>query len=372
VFAFTIVLFFLGIVAVICLHELGHYLVARRYGFKVEEYFVGFGPKLWSTRRGEIEYGVKAIIAGGYVKIAGMNPYQPVPDEDLPRAYGSKPIWQRALVIFAGPGSHFLIAAVLFTLGFLFVGDPDTSVQQVTATEKVGETSPAAAAGLQPGDRIVGIADIDYPTPDELSAASLAAADSGTPLTYTIERGGRTFEVKITPVLSTVEGKPAGRIGIIIENGPLGPTLGPLEAVGHGVAEVGTTVKLTLQEIPRIFGPAGISRVVSLVFTDAQHKDTDPVSVVGIGKQVGETGRITGLAYLMTFALGAVTVFIGLLNLLPLPPFDGGHLAMLAIEKIRGRAVDMRRVIPVAVAVMGFFVTFVTLAVIADIKDIAR
>jgi membrane-associated protease RseP (regulator of RpoE activity) len=371
-FALTIVLFFLGIVAVICLHELGHYFVARRYGFKVEEYFVGFGPRLWSTRRGETEYGVKAIIVGGYVKIAGMNPYQPVPPEDLPRAYGSKPIWQRALVIFAGPGSHLLIAAVLFTLGFLFVGDPGKPVAQITAVVDLdGAASPAAQAGLQPGDRIVGLGDVAYPTADELSQMTVDHARSGTPLTYTIERDGSTFQKQITPILPTGGTQEIGRIGIVIDDAP-GPTLGPLQAVGHGIGEVGTTMKLTLQEIPRIFGPAGISRVVSLVFTDAKHKPTDAVSALGLGRQVGEAGRVTGLAYVMTFALGAVALFIGLLNLLPLPPFDGGHLAMLAIEKIRGRAVDMRRMIPVAVAVMGFFVTFVTLAVIADIKDIAR
>ena len=99
------------LLVVIPIHELGHMLVARRFGFKVTEYFVGFGPRLWSRRRGEIEYGVKAIPAGGYVKIAGMNPYESVAPEDLPRAYGSKPIWQRALVILAGPGSHFLMGA---------------------------------------------------------------------------------------------------------------------------------------------------------------------------------------------------------------------------------------------------------------------
>src|SRR3954469_9430392 len=107
--------FFVVILLIILIHEPADFGVAKACGIKVEEFFVGFGPRLWSTRRGEIEYGVKAIIAGGYVKIAGMNPYQPVPPEDLPRAYGSKPIWQRALVIFAGPGSHLLIAAVLFT-----------------------------------------------------------------------------------------------------------------------------------------------------------------------------------------------------------------------------------------------------------------
>ena len=111
---FAIVAFFIALLAIILIHEFGHYLVARRFGFRVLEYFVGFGPKLWSFRRGEIEYGVKAIPAGGYVKIAGMNPFEnDVPPGDEDRAYGAKPVWQRALVILAGPLSHFLVAAII-------------------------------------------------------------------------------------------------------------------------------------------------------------------------------------------------------------------------------------------------------------------
>src|SRR4249919_3098621 len=130
----AIVVFFTGLLFIILIHEAGHYAVARRFGFKVEEYFVGFGPKLWSFRRGEIEYGVKALPLGGYVKIAGMNPYEPVLPEDLPRSYGAKPIWQRALTIFAGPGSHFVVAAILFAIWLFVFGDPRTApivVEQV-------------------------------------------------------------------------------------------------------------------------------------------------------------------------------------------------------------------------------------------------
>src|SRR5919198_4047969 len=124
----AIVVFFAGLLFIVLIHEGGHYLAARGFGFRVQEYFLGFGPRLWSFRRGEIEYGVKAIPAGGYVKIAGMNPYEPVAPEDLPRSYGSKPIWQRALVIVAGPLTHLLLGAVLYFGLFATYGDPNTDL----------------------------------------------------------------------------------------------------------------------------------------------------------------------------------------------------------------------------------------------------
>ena len=173
----AIVAFFAGLLVVILIHEAGHYLVARLFGFKVEEYFVGFGPRLWSFRRGEIEYGVKALPLGGYVKIAGMNPYEAVAPEDLPRSYGAKPIWQRALVIFAGPGSHLLVAALIFSSLLFFYGDPRTTVPVVGTVEPTlsGVTSPASVAGLRPGDRIVGVGDIENPTDDQLHDVLTAA-----------------------------------------------------------------------------------------------------------------------------------------------------------------------------------------------------
>ena len=142
---------------VIPIHELGHMLVARRFGFKVTEYFIGFGPKIWSRKQGEIEYGLKGIPAGGYVKIAGMNPYEAVAPEDLPRAYGSKPIWQRALVILAGPLSHFLVGGLMFLVLFATYGDANTEVVVVgeVAPTLANHRSPAAEAGMQPGDVVV-------------------------------------------------------------------------------------------------------------------------------------------------------------------------------------------------------------------------
>src|SRR5438552_9440431 len=114
--ALGVFLFGASLVLVIVVHEAGHFTFAKAFGMKVEEFFVGFGPRLWSFRRGDTEYGVKAIPLGGYVRITGMNPFQETPPADIPRSYGAKPPWQRALVILAGPASHFVMALVFLGL----------------------------------------------------------------------------------------------------------------------------------------------------------------------------------------------------------------------------------------------------------------
>src|SRR5436853_2621383 len=127
---FGIVLFVLIILTVIVVHEAGHFTFAKLFRIKVEEFFVGFGPRLWSVRRGETEYGVKALPLGGYVRIAGMNPYEEVTPEQYPRTFGAKPAWQRALVIVAGPATHFIVALVFFALWLGLVGQQvDRGVQ---------------------------------------------------------------------------------------------------------------------------------------------------------------------------------------------------------------------------------------------------
>src|SRR5439155_3754165 len=121
--------FFVALLAVAMLHESGHFLKAKAFGIKVEEFFVGFGPRLWSIRRGETEYGIKALPLGGYVRIAGMNPFQEPPPEELPRTFGAKPIRQRALVILAGPVTHFLMTILVLALYFMIVGSPIQRVE---------------------------------------------------------------------------------------------------------------------------------------------------------------------------------------------------------------------------------------------------
>src|SRR5207249_1984736 len=154
-----ILVFVVAILAVVLIHESGHFFTAKAFGIKVEEFFVGFGPRLWSTRRGETEYGVKAFPLGGYVRIAGMNPFQEPPAEERDRTFGAKPIWQRVLVILAGPATHFVMAVVFLFVFFAILGAPTptkTLVESVQPTLE-GSPSPASVAGLRVGDQIVAL-----------------------------------------------------------------------------------------------------------------------------------------------------------------------------------------------------------------------
>jgi membrane-associated protease RseP (regulator of RpoE activity) len=360
--------FFVALILVIVIHEAAHFGVARAFGIKVTEFFVGFGPKIWSTRRGETEVGFKWIPAGGYVKIAGMNPYEEVPPEDLPRTYGAKPRWQRALVIVAGPATHFVLALVCFALWLGLVGQPVIVHPRVIAVEPElnGTISPAAAAGLREGDRIIAVDEIQDPTQQFLVEYTQTHVDQ--PITLTVQRGDRTFAVEVVPVLSEVGGREVGRIGIALGGEVVRRRSGPIEALTGGATLIADYSVETARNVVRVFGPEGVGRLFELVFTDAPREARDPASIVGVGRIAGNIASDPdGNFWDILFLFAIVNVFVGLLNLLPLPPFDGGHLVVLVIEKIRGRPLDMRRVIPVSAAVAGFFILFTVMVVYVDI-----
>jgi membrane-associated protease RseP (regulator of RpoE activity) len=355
------------LLVVIPIHELGHMLVARRFGFKVTEYFIGFGPRLWSRRRGEIEYGVKAIPAGGYVKIAGMNPYESVAPEDLPRAYGSKPIWQRALVILTGPASHFLVGAVLYFALFATYGNLDTNVVVVgdVAQTLDGTVSPAKEAGLQVGDVVVRVGDMSNPTPDSLGryVTRYVGEHPNEPLAYVVERDGETITLRIVPKLVKEDGATRGRIGFTLGPEPLSI---PEAAVVSG-RWVGRATWNSVAAIPKIF-TQGVGRTFSVLFSDEPRRADDPTSLVGVSRQIGVAGDRGDWALFLGFA-AYVTVFIGVVNLVPLPPLDGGHLLLLAWEKLTGRQADYRKLVPISATVIVFLSIFAIATVILDITE---
>lgn len=360
IFAFVVTVF-----VMVIFHEFGHFTTARRFGIKVEEFFVGFGPRIFSWRRGETEYGLKAVLLGGYVRIAGMNPFQTVPEEEKPRTFGAKPAWQRAIVLSAGSFTHFLLATVVFALLYSTVGveDPDQPLPIVQRVEEkvAGKPGPAREGGLREGDRIVSISGTRVRSWDDVRHQ--IRTNAGNELVFRVERSGKDLDLKISPVEARVPVGPeeptktelAGQIGVAPEFAVIREP--PHVAVWHGITTTGRAIKESVKGIGGIFSPRGIAGVFqALGDTGPRSADEDePVGLVGGARLAGQATAAGSFQTLIQF-LALFVVFVGVINLAPLPPLDGGHLAVLAIEKISRRSVDMRKVIPVAGAVVAFFV----------------
>ncbi|CAN5278337.1 M50 family metallopeptidase [soil metagenome] len=363
------ILFVVAILVVVLIHEAGHFLTAKAFGIKVEEFFVGFGPRLWSTRRGETEYGVKALPFGGYVRIAGMNPFQEPEPGDRPRTFGAKPAWQRAIVIGTGPVTHFVMAVIFLAVYFSAIGTPEFQ-PVVSGVEPTldGRPSPAAEAGLRQGDVILAVDGSRVASSDDLVA--LTRARVGRELAITVERAGERIVVRATPVLSEVGGEQVGRLGIGLADGRLigRDRIDPLRGIGRGALVTGTITKAVVVRLGDVFGPAGLRRIGQLLAGSEPRTSDDVVSVVGAVRLSAEAGQAGAWdALFQLFVL--FNVFVGILNLLPLPPLDGGHLAVLAVEKIRRRPVDARKLIPLTALVAGFMILFALSVVYLDIVN---
>jgi membrane-associated protease RseP (regulator of RpoE activity) len=364
-----ILIFVGGIFLMIFVHELGHFLTAKRFGIKVDEFFIGFGPRIWSFRRGETEYGLKAVPVGGYVKIAGMNPLEePVP-EDRERMFTSKPKWQRAIVLVAGAFTHFVMAFLLlaFVFGVVGVATQLGGPAQITRveTEIDGRPSPAAVAGLQPGDKVV---EVDGRPVDIDGFSAYVDGHVGEEIEIVVERGGERVTLSATPVLDTIEGEESGRLGVVIQ-----PTevlerdrSGPVETLTRSGRAIGQLTVASFRAMGVVFGPEGLGAIWSALTGEEQRTVNDPVGVVGaarISGQAIEAGQMEFFFSLFAF----FNVFVGILNILPLPPLDGGHLAVLGFEAATGRHVDPRRLAPITAVVAAFLILLTLSLVYLDI-----
>jgi membrane-associated protease RseP (regulator of RpoE activity) len=369
-----VLLFVAAIIVVVMVHEAGHFLMAKLFDFKATKFFFGFGPTLWSFTKGETEYGIKAIPAGGFVKIVGMNPYEEVPPEDRPRAYSNKPRWQRALVLVAGSGTHFIVAFLILLVTAVTIGYPTGRVtNEVAAVNGVrGATTPAIEADIQPGDRIVGVG--GRSTSSWSDIRSYIRAHGGEEATFTVESGGETRTVQVTLGQAIFED------GVVVDYAAPGEELRPLGPgeTTSGFFGVSPQPEYETKSFPAAIPDAGsktwyvvtrsvlgIGDVFGMVFggelwdaltSDGERAvDEGPLGLVGAGRIAGESVAQGNLLDLIALIVG-FTVFVGIMNLLPLPPLDGGHLAVLGWEAATGREVDVRKLIPIAAAVISFFV----------------
>jgi RIP metalloprotease RseP len=459
---------------IIFLHELGHFLAARHSGMKVTEFFLGIGPRVWSFRRGDVEYGIKAIPAVAYVRILGMSNMDEVPPEDEPRTYRQKPYRQRMLVAVAGSGMHFLLALVLAFGLFVFAGQQDV---HHWAVDSATPGSAAAIAGLRHGDRILAVAGHPVSTHDQLSrqvvqrpdekvdlsvmrdgrrltipttlgsraliigtvsedvslgsyrgeitlnsvdpsgvqqkaglregdvirsingvtlsslsdlSAATEAAKGGT-LHVIAERAGRSVDATVDLGKAVQAQKPGGFLGVGQELPR--QRLGVLDAAGESFAQFGRVAAGSVTGIGKVFNPANIASLSSKVMrgegtSTAPSKPTSaantakeqltadanrPVSIIGI---VGIGSQSPSFADFVEL-LVMFNIVIGLINLFPMLPFDGGHCAIATYEKIREMArrdgrryfADVNKLMPLAFGVIMLMVTVGVLGAFLDITN---
>jgi membrane-associated protease RseP (regulator of RpoE activity) len=376
----TILVIF-SLVAILFLHELGHYLVAKKAGMKVTEFFLGFGPKLWSVQRGETEYGIKAIPAGAYVRVIGMNNLDPVEDGDEKRTYRKAKLHQRLLLASAGSMMHFLIAMVL--LYFLLIGNGVRVDEASWHVRDILPNGPAEQMGIQRGDQIITIGGSNVDSWNDLVAVVEASPEEK--VTVELIRRGE-------PLLLS------GRIGtnpdMTSEKGFLGIArssfgtirAGPLKAIPEAGKEFGTLTKETISGLTDFFSPSGLQNFFTNVFNaqDVNSSRTDDsgeiggqqegrvVSVVG-ATRIGAELTNSGWAGLFIF-LVTINVFIGFFNLIPLLPLDGGHIAVALYEGIRGWRkqryhADVSKLLPLTYAVVLVLIAVGLAAVYLDLTD---
>ncbi|WP_298099398.1 RIP metalloprotease [Brevundimonas sp.] len=369
-----IIPFLLVLTFIVTIHELGHFLVARRFGVKVDRFSIGFGRTIVArTDKHGTEWRLAWLPLGGYVKFSGDLDASSVPDEaglaelrqrviaekgpGAERDYFHfKPVWQRALIVAAGPAANFLLALVLFTILFSVIGER-IAAPRVAA---VVPGSPAAEAGFLPSDRIVAINSRLIQDQSEVTQTVIMSA--GDPLRFTVDRAGRQLELVATPRRVVQDDELSGRIRVAQIGLALRPLqedfqfrrLNPLEATGKGVEMIGTTVATTGTYIGRIFtgkesgdllsGPIGIARAAGGATRQAVAADPDP----------GYIAANLALTFLQFAAI--VSIGIGIVNLLPIPVLDGGHLLFYAYEAVA------RRPVPARVQEVGYRVGLALLA----------
>jgi membrane-associated protease RseP (regulator of RpoE activity) len=381
------------LILIVMLHELGHFVTAKWAGMKVTEYFVGFGPRLWSIRRGETEYGVKAIPAGGYVRITGFTVLDDVAEEDEPRAYRQQPFWKRIIVGSAGSATHFLIALVLAFISIVAFGVSTNNVTIAALEHWNGvAATPAQQAGLRAGDVIVAVNGHRLDNPNTLHDVIIRSV--GRTVTLGVERNGHETNVVVTPrdgrgvhvggllLAPRSDKQPQGYIGISETSAQT--SVNPLAAVGHAVTHLGHDTSTEFSALVHVFSPSGVSSLYHQV-TNAQDAarvaanpgTTDrPVSVIGVGN-VGVQAVHEGIEYLLELLI-IINIAFALINMLPLIPFDGGHVAVATYEWIRtkkGQAyyrADITKLFPYLAPFLVFLVLFAASVIFLDIAHPIR
>ncbi len=379
----------LAFVAMVMLHELGHFATAKWSGMKVTEYFLGFGPRVWSIRRGETTYGVKAIPAGGYVRIIGMTSAEKVDPADEARTFREATFPRRLLVAVAGSSMHFVMAFLLLWGMFSFSGLPVAApANQISGlTTFVGGSSPAKAAGLRAGDELLGVNGHRYATIHQTITA--IESHAGQAISLIVRRGGRVITLRAVPVdgrsakvlesgtvrVAKSGPKPVGFLGINL-GGVNEVTTNPFAAIGRAGSMLGSLTATTATGITKVFSLHGLRDFAHQVAIAGSHGSTSKSSGSGSGSGSGSSNgqiiSIVGAIQIGSQAAGqnvsellyilvAINLFVGMVNLFPMLPLDGGHVVIAIYERARSRKgrryhADVTKLMPLAYVFLLFMV----------------
>jgi membrane-associated protease RseP (regulator of RpoE activity) len=422
-----VLLFVLGLLASVALHEAGHLIPGKLFGVKVTQFFVGFGRTLWSTRRGETEYGVKAIPLGGYCKLVGMVPpepgqpadrvksrntgmfaqlvsdvraseYEHVTEHDHGRLFYDKPWWKRVIIMGSGVAINLVLAVILFMIALMGIGLPAATTTVASVSECVvavtkanvdqpqracttsDPEAPAKKAGFLPGDRFVSFNGRAMTSWREVQDAIRANGDQQA--TVVVERDGKRLTLTPTTVVSAVPDlddsqrvTQGGFLGVV----PTAEHQG--QSLGFTLSYVATGTWETLKTIGTL--PPKLYHVARAVVGLEKRDPNGPMSVVGAGRVAGELAAehqtpLRDRAFSLIMLLAGLNLFLGLINLVPLPPFDGGGIATTLYEtvrrwfaRLRGRpdpgGVDSAKLLPVTYVMAGLILLMSLLLISADI-----
>ncbi|MEU7582869.1 site-2 protease family protein [Streptomyces sp. NPDC041068] len=422
-----IVVFVIGLLFSIAWHELGHLSTAKMFGIRVPQYMVGFGPTLFSRKKGDTEYGIKAIPLGGYIRMIGMFPpgadgriearstspwrgmiedarsaaFEELEPGDETRLFYTRKPWKRVIVMFAGPFMNLVLAVAIF-LGVMMtfgISSQTTQVSKVSdcviqqsenrsKCEKGDQAAPAKAAGLKPGDKIVAF---QGDSVDDWSTLQAKIRDTIGPATITVERDGKRLDLHANLIKNQVtktDGDGAYVEGKYVYAGFLGftPATGIVQqSFGDSVERMGDMMENGVESIIAL--PSKIPDLWDAAFGDGERKQDSPMGVVGAARVGGDVFTLDippeNQIAMMLFLIAGFNLSLFLFNMLPLLPLDGGHIAGALWESVRRNTAkvlrrpdpgpfDVAKLMPVAYVVAGIFICFTILVLIADVVNPVR
>jgi len=381
--------FIIALLLSVMVHEFGHYITAKRYGMRVSEFFLGFGKRLWSFTRGDTEFGIKAIPAGGYCRIEGMTATDEMPAGEESRAFFKASSGRKLVVLGAGSFLHFVLGFIILLIIFAGIGtlQPTAKIAQISpcvpqlnaeCTESDPQ-SPAALAGLQKSDVITSLNGI--PVSNWAKDVEVIRNSAGKELIIEFERNGQPQTITVTPATRVIEGKDYGFLGIV--NEAIMVRQAPFTSIKNSVLVSWDFISSSVKAIISL--PSKIPALWGATVSGAERDPNGLVGIVGVAQVSGQAVSSEGLTNaerIQTFLLiiASLNFFVGVFNLLPILPLDGGHMAVAiadeiraAIARIRGRArpqgINVNKLAPITMVVFVLLAALTVLLLAADILN---